>query len=112
MKRLGRAGYWGWDPVENASLVPWLIQTVAIHAVLNDENGNGNARSVVVAVLSSFCLVVMAVFLTRSGVLSDVSVHSFCWLVDAFFVSGHASGFYRIVGIFMLPFVEVCSPWP
>ncbi|NLI40109.1 MAG: cytochrome c biogenesis protein CcsA [Caldisericales bacterium] len=74
---LGWGGYWGWDPVENASLVPWLIQTVAIHAALNDENGNGNARSVVVAVLSSFCLVVMAVFLTRSGVLSDVSVHSF-----------------------------------
>ncbi len=84
---LGWGGYWGWDPVENASLVPWLITVALLHGFLLQRARKRFRRLNLVLAISGFLLVVYATFLTRSGVLSDFSVHSFVdlgisgWLV-------------------------------
>jgi cytochrome c-type biogenesis protein CcmF len=74
---LGWGGYWGWDPVENASLVPWLATLALTHGMLL-QRGRGRFRRLnLVLAIAAFLLVVYATFLTRSGVLADFSVHSF-----------------------------------
>lgn len=91
---LGWGGYWGWDPVENASFVPWLFGTVLIHGLhLERTRGRYRRANYVLATLV-FLSVLYGTFLTRSGVLADFSVHSFVdlglsgWLVGilAFFL--------------------------
>jgi cytochrome c-type biogenesis protein CcmF len=84
---LGWGGYWGWDPVENSSLVPWLASAALVHGmVLQRARGRFRKMNFGLAVLA-YVLVVYATFLTRSGVLADFSVHSFVdlgitgWLV-------------------------------
>ncbi len=74
---LGWGGYWGWDPVENASLVPWLTCTALIHGILVQKARGLNLRSNMVLAIITFVLVIYATFLTRSGILADFSVHSF-----------------------------------
>ncbi|MCE5198930.1 MAG: cytochrome c biogenesis protein CcsA [Armatimonadota bacterium] len=74
---LGWGGYWGWDPVENASLIPWLTSTALLHGLLLQRSRNRMARANIVMALGTFVLVLYASFLTRSGVLSNFSVHSF-----------------------------------
>ncbi len=84
---LGWGGYWGWDPVENASLVPWLTTVALAHGMLLQRGRNRFRRLNLVLAVASYLLVVYATFLTRSGVLADFSVHSFVdlgitgWLV-------------------------------
>jgi cytochrome c-type biogenesis protein CcmF len=76
-KVLGWGGYWGWDPVENASLVPWIVVTALIHGILV-QRATGSLRRVnLVLAFAGYLLVLYATFLTRSGVLADFSVHSF-----------------------------------
>lgn len=76
-KTLGWGGYWGWDPVENASLIPWLIGVVLIHGLhLERTKGRFRRANYVLAALM-FLAVLYGTFLTRSGVLADFSVHSF-----------------------------------
>ncbi len=84
---LGWGGYWGWDPVENSSLVPWLASSALVHGMLLQRaRGRFRKLNFSLAILS-FVLVIYATFLTRSGVLADFSVHSFVdlgitgWLV-------------------------------
>ena len=84
---LGWGGYWGWDPVENASLVPWLASAALVHGmVLQRARGRFRKLNFSLAILA-YVLVVYGTFLTRSGVLADFSVHSFVdigitgWLV-------------------------------
>ena len=74
---LGWGGYWGWDPVENSSLVPWLILLALIHGLLVQKAKGGLMRTNLFFALLSFVLVLYATFLTRSGILADFSVHSF-----------------------------------
>jgi cytochrome c-type biogenesis protein CcmF len=74
---LGWGGYWGWDPVENSSLVPWLTATALIHAMLVQRTHGGLRRSTFALAILTYMLVFYATFLTRSGVLSSFSVHSF-----------------------------------
>ncbi|MCP4899564.1 MAG: cytochrome c biogenesis protein CcsA [bacterium] len=74
---LGWGGYWGWDPVENASLVPWLATVALAHGMLLQRARNRFRRLNLVLAVFSYLLVVYATFLTRSGVLADFSVHSF-----------------------------------
>jgi cytochrome c-type biogenesis protein CcmF len=74
---LGWGGYWGWDPVENSSLVPWLLLTALLHGMLVQRNGGALRRTNILLALWSFIAVFYATFLTRSGVLSNFSVHSF-----------------------------------
>ena len=76
-KVLGWGGYWGWDPVENSSLVPWLLAGVFVH-VLHVAKRRPAALSVLhLSVIFTFALVIYGTFLTRSGILGDFSVHSF-----------------------------------
>ena len=72
---LGWGGYWAWDPVENASLLPWLTATAAVHsAVLMERKGILKGWTVTL-VAASFLLTILGTFMTRSGVFN--SVHSF-----------------------------------
>jgi cytochrome c-type biogenesis protein CcmF len=74
---LGWGGYWGWDPVENSSLIPWLTILALIHGLLIQKNRGALQRTNFFLAIISFILVVYATFLTRSGILADFSVHSF-----------------------------------
>src|SRR5204863_146345 len=68
-------GYWAWDPVENASLLPWLTATAFLHSAMVQERRGMLRVWNVSLVVSTFCLTILGTFLTRSGVLS--SVHAF-----------------------------------
>jgi cytochrome c-type biogenesis protein CcmF len=74
---LGWGGYWGWDPVENSSLVPWLVGVAGIHTILSQRKRGAFVRTNLFLGVLCFVLVVYSTFLTRSGVLGDTSVHSF-----------------------------------
>jgi cytochrome c-type biogenesis protein CcmF len=74
---LGWGGYWGWDPVENSSLVPWLIGMALLHTLLAQLRTGKFVRTNTILAIASFVLVIYSTFLTRSGILGDASVHSF-----------------------------------
>ena len=74
---LGWGGFWGWDPVENSSLIPWLTTVVLAHTMMVQHKTKGLVRTNFVLSIVSFLLVLYATFLTRSGVLGASSVHSF-----------------------------------
>ena len=74
---LGWGGYWAWDPVENASLIPWLVILVLVHGLIIQRRQGGLKKTNIAMALLSFILVLYGTFLTRSGVLTDFSVHSF-----------------------------------
>jgi cytochrome c-type biogenesis protein CcmF len=70
-------GYWAWDPVENASLVPWMLMISGIHTLLIYKNSGHSLRATHFFFILSFGLVLYSTFLTRSGILGDSSVHAF-----------------------------------
>src|ERR1700758_2225055 len=72
---LGWGGYWGWDPVENASLMPWLTGTAFLHSVMMQEKRGMLKVWNMWLIFSTFLLSLFGTFLTRSGVIS--SVHAF-----------------------------------
>ncbi len=72
---LGWGGYWGWDPVENASLVPWLTGTAYIHSVLVQERRGLLRVWNLSLICATFALTILGTFITRSGILA--SVHAF-----------------------------------
>lgn len=76
-KVLGWGGYWGWDPVENSSLIAWLTVLSLFHGLIVTRIKGGLQKTNFVLTVISFTLVLYATFLTRSGVLADFSVHSF-----------------------------------
>ncbi|MBI1799194.1 MAG: cytochrome c biogenesis protein CcsA [Candidatus Eisenbacteria bacterium] len=76
-KVLGWGGYWGWDPVENGSLIPWLSNVAMLHGLLIQRVSGSLRRTNFFLAVTSYVLVLYASFLTRSGVLADFSVHSF-----------------------------------
>ena len=72
---LGWGGYWAWDPVENASFIPWLTGTAFIHSVIvTERRGMMRAWSFALIILT-YCMTVIGTFLVRSGILN--SVHAF-----------------------------------
>ena len=74
---LSFGGYWAWDPVENASLVPWLVLIGGLHTmVIYKATGRSLRTSYLFAILT-FVFVLYSTFLTRTGVLGDTSVHAF-----------------------------------
>src|SRR5436190_21088220 len=74
---LSFGGFWAWDPVENASLVPWLVLVGAGHVMLIfSKRGRAIISTYILSILS-FLLVLYSTFLTRSGILGDTSVHAF-----------------------------------
>jgi cytochrome c-type biogenesis protein CcmF len=92
---LGWGGYWAWDPVENASLLPWLTGTAYVHSVMVQER-RGMLRVWNLSLLcATFCLTILGTFLTRSGVVA--SVHAFAegaigpWLLAFFALAAGTS---------------------
>ncbi len=97
---LGWGGYWGWDPVENSSLVPWIVGVALVHTLIVQKRTGKFLRLNLVLAISSFLLVVYSTFLTRSGVLGDSSVHAFTdpgaavyWLLLIFLAAIATLGF-------------------
>jgi cytochrome c-type biogenesis protein CcmF len=72
---LGWGGYWAWDPVENASLLPWLTMTAFLHSVMIQEKRGMLKRWNFGLIIGTFLLSIFGTFITRSGVIA--SVHSF-----------------------------------
>jgi cytochrome c-type biogenesis protein CcmF len=74
---LNFGGFWAWDPVENAALIPWLTLIGGVHVLIVYKNTGHSYFTATFLVLISFVLVLYASFLTRSGILGDTSVHAF-----------------------------------
>ena len=76
-KVLGWGGYWAWDPVENSSLVPFLLAAVLLHLINLSKKKSAVLPMAHIAAVFTYSLVIYGTFLTRSGILGDFSVHSF-----------------------------------
>ncbi|MDI1356507.1 MAG: cytochrome c biogenesis protein CcsA [bacterium] len=74
---LSFGGFWAWDPVENSSLVPWLVLVAAGHTMIINKNKGGSLFTTHFLAIGAFLLVLYSTFLTRSGVLGNASVHAF-----------------------------------
>jgi cytochrome c-type biogenesis protein CcmF len=93
---LGWGGYWAWDPVENASLLPWLTMTAFLHSVMIQEKRGMLKRWNLGLIVGTFLLSIFGTFITRSGVIA--SVHSFTqsnvgYFFLAFLIMAGAFGF-------------------
>ncbi len=74
---LGWGGFWGWDPVENASLLPWLTGAAALHALVLSRRSGMLKTTSFILVAVTFALCVFGAWLTRSGIMASMSVHAF-----------------------------------
>ena len=74
---LSFGGYWAWDPVENASLVPWMLLVAGVHTHLIARNSGYAIRSTYLFYILTFVFILYSTYLTRSGVLGETSVHAF-----------------------------------
>jgi len=98
---LGWGGYWGWDPVENASFIPFLFGTVLIHGLYMERSKGRFRRINYVLATLVFMSVLYGTFLTRSGVLADFSVHSFVDLgISGYLIA--LMGFFLLMSVYLL----------
>ncbi len=74
---LSFGGYWAWDPVENASLVPWLILVAGLHTMAIYKATGHSLRASYLFTILTFVFILYSTFLTRTGILGDTSVHAF-----------------------------------
>jgi cytochrome c-type biogenesis protein CcmF len=74
---LSFGGYWAWDPVENASLVPWLILVAGLHCMAIFNSTKNALRASYFFIILAYLFVLYSTFLTRTGILGDTSVHAF-----------------------------------
>ena len=74
---LSFGGYWAWDPVENAALVPWLILVAGLHCMAIFNSTKNALRASYFFIILAYLFVLYSTFLTRTGILGDTSVHSF-----------------------------------
>lgn len=74
---LNFGGFWAWDPVENASIIPWFTLIAAVHVMIAYKNSGHSYFTATFLAMISFVLVIYASYLTRSGILGETSVHSF-----------------------------------
>ncbi len=93
---LNFGGYWAWDPVENASLVPWLVMLAGLHTTMIYKSTGYSMKSTLLFFIFSFVLVLYSTFLTRTGILGDTSVHAF---------TGEGSSLFYHLLIFMFVFL-------
>jgi cytochrome c-type biogenesis protein CcmF len=108
---LGWGGYWGWDPVENSSLVPWLVLLALIHGFLVQRARGSLVRTNMFLAIFAFLLVLYATFLTRSGILADFSVHSFVDLgISNYLIGVMVVGAALGLGWFAVRFRDFTSP--
>ncbi|MBI4296780.1 MAG: heme lyase CcmF/NrfE family subunit, partial [Chloroflexi bacterium] len=97
---LGWGGYWGWDPVENASLMPWLTGTAFLHSIMMQRRRGILKKWNMVLIIVTFALAIFGTFLTRSGVLA--SVHTF---------SESNIGYYYLVFISLTLLISFSLLW-
>lgn len=95
-------GYWAWDPVENASLVPWLILVAGVHTLLIYKHSGHSLRASYLFIILTFGFILYSTFLTRSGVLGEASVHAFTdlgmnWQLMAFMFAFVVPSFYLFI---------------
>jgi cytochrome c-type biogenesis protein CcmF len=102
---LNFGGFWAWDPVENASIIPWLTLIAGIHVMIAFKNTGHAYFTAIVLIFMSFILVLYASFLTRSGILGDTSVHAFTDLG----MFGHLI-LYNVVFL-AIPFILLVLRW-
>jgi cytochrome c-type biogenesis protein CcmF len=95
---LGWGGFWGWDPVENSSLVPWITSAIALHVLLVVRTKGMWHPTALLSCIFTFLFVMYSTFLTRSGVLGDFSVHSFTDLG----INGYLMGWISFFAILSL----------
>src|SRR4051795_8973794 len=104
---LGWGGYWGWDPVENASVLPWLAGTAFLHSVMMQEKKGMMKVWNIVLVSATFFLCILGTFLTRSGVVQ--SVHAFARSeIGKYFVTFLALGIAATIFLILdrLPYLK------
>jgi cytochrome c-type biogenesis protein CcmF len=102
---LNFGGFWAWDPVENASIIPWLTLIAGVHVMLAYKNSGHSYFTALFLILISFILVLYASFLTRSGILGETSVH-------AFTSAGMDIQLLTYLGVFFtLPLVLIIINW-
>lgn len=94
---LSFGGFWAWDPVENSSLVPWLVLVGAGHVMIVNKHKGGSLFTTHLLSIGAFLMVLYSTFLTRSGILGEASVHAFTDL-----------GMQGQLVIYVLVFVLVC----
>ena len=92
-KTLGWGGYWGWDPVENTSLVPWLFTAALVHGMFLQRSRKRHRKINLILACTAYATILYGTFLTRSGVLADFSVHSFIDLGITGWLVGILAGF-------------------
>lgn len=104
---LGWGGFWGWDPVENSSLVPWLFLMTLIHGLLlQTKNGGYKVTNLLLGFLP-FGAMFYGTFLTRTGLLSDFSVHSFSSLGK----DGYTMLLIGVLSAFLIPLGLLIFRW-
>jgi len=108
---LSFGGYWAWDPVENSSLVPWIVGVAALHTMIVQKRSGHSQKASLFLAIAAYMLVVYSTFLTRSGILGEISVHSFVDLglynqLLLWIVSMGVVGF----GLFILRYKELPVP--
>ena len=101
---LGWGGYWAWDPVENASFLPWLTMTAFLHSVMIQEKRGMLKRWNLGLIIGTFLLSIFGTFITRSGVIA--SVHSFTQSNVGYFFLGF------LVVVAVLAFTLLYTRWP
>ena len=84
---LGWGGYWAWDPVENASFMPWLVATAFLHSIMMQRRRGILKVWNMVLIILTFALAILGTFLTRSGVLSSVHTFAESPLLGALFLT-------------------------
>ncbi len=94
-------GYWAWDPVENMSLVPWIVLVAGLHTHIVANATGHSVRATYGFYILTFLLTLYSTFLTRSGILGDTSAHAFTemgleWQLVLF------QGFFLVGGLFLL----------
>ncbi|MDR5695532.1 MAG: heme lyase CcmF/NrfE family subunit [Armatimonadota bacterium] len=99
-RTLGWGGYWGWDPVENSALMPWLVGTAYLHSAMVQERRGMLAAWNVALIILTFSLAILGTFLTRTGIV--LSVHSFAQsAIGPYFVSFLGILFVGSFGLFL-----------
>jgi cytochrome c-type biogenesis protein CcmF len=107
-EELGWGGYWFWDPVENASLLPWLVATAFLHSVMIQENRGMLKIWNMGLVVLTFLMTIFATFLTRSGLIE--SVHSFAQNITIAWIFlgclGAVAGVSTVLIVWRLPLLQ------
>lgn len=93
---LNFGGYWAWDPVENASLVPWIVMLAGLHTLMVYKSTGYSLKSTILFFIFSFVLILYSTFLTRTGILGETSVHAF---------TGEGSSLFYHLLVFMFLFL-------